>query len=396
MRRLYTLFILGLIGTVTVFGQKSGSGIVGNDYYRVNNYMTERYIYVTDNKDYYDKTRDAEDFQALLLWKDLNKAVSDPATVIYIRKLSSTNYNLQSQGTGVQELTGYSAKVTERDASNGIYEVSASSNGVTKYLTDNEQSDDEQGLLGTNGKGTYRRWVVNRITKDHATNYFGVKPTIQLGSKYYQPFYAAFPFRTASEGMHVYYASKLAGSEVTLKEIEGDIPGATPVVIECSSSNPSDNRLEILQPSSDKLSGNEFVGVYFCNAKRPQESVDAFTLFDASSMRILTVSDGKLVMSDNADDHLTSARVMNWTTRKRYDALCIPANTSYLKADAGTPAVLSVKFEGSGIEDIIAEKNDADAVGVYTMSGIQLRQTNNVEGLPAGLYIVGGVKVAVK
>jgi hypothetical protein len=48
-----------------------------------------------------------------------------------------------------------------------------------------------------------------------------------------------------------------------------------------------------------------------------------------------------------------------------------------------------------GLNDI-TKKNNKVAEGVYSISGTQLRANNNTEGLPAGLYIVGGKKVAVK
>ena len=58
--------------------------------------------------------------------------------------------------------------------------------------------------------------------------------------------------------------------------------------------------------------------------------------------------------------------------------------------------MLDIRFEGAGIDEILAENKETDVVGVYTISGTQLRATNDVQGLPAGLYIVGGVKVVVK
>lgn len=381
---------LSLVGAMA----QKATGFVDNGYYRVHNLGTERYIYVTDNKDYYDETHDAEDFQALQLWKDANKAISDPASVIYMKRLSNGKFDLEAQGTGVHALTGYYASVEKKG--DGIYEVSASRAGVTKYLSDNEMGNYDQGTIGTTGSGKYRRWVVDKIETNHAINYFGIKPTIELDGKYYQPFYAAFPFKTISTGMHVYYVRKIAGNVATLKEISGEIPASTPVIIECTSANSSDNRIELLASSTAQLKSNKLAGVYFCNGKRPQESVDAYTAFNASTMRLLTVVDGKLVLSNNANARLNEIKVTDWTTRKKVKTLCVPANTCYLKADAGTPAILDIRFEAAGLDEIVAENKDASEEGVYTLSGMQLRATNDVKGLPAGLYIVGGVKVVIK
>ncbi|MBO4549701.1 MAG: hypothetical protein J5733_03130, partial [Bacteroidaceae bacterium] len=197
--------------------------------------------------------------------------------------------------------------------------------------------------------------------------------------------------------MHVYFVSKISGSGVvTLREISGDIPGGTPLVIECASTNPSDNRLELLPPSSAHLQGNKLAGVYFRNGERPAESTDAYTVFNASTMRLLTVANGKLIYSNNAPERLVETEAIDWDTEDYYYPMCIPANTSYLKADAGTPAVLDIRFEGAGLDEILAENKDTSVVGVYTLSGTQLRTTNDVQGLPAGVYIVGGVKVVIK
>ena len=372
---------------------QNATGFVGNGYYRVQNQGSERFIYVTDNKDYYDEIHDAEDFQAIQLWKDASKTIYDPGSVIYIKKYGD-KYNLQSQGTGVHELTGYYVSVTKK--AEGIYEVSASRGGVTKYLSDDRSNDNQQGQIGTTNSGKFRRWIVDKIETNHATNYFGIKPSITLNGKYYQPFYAAFPFKTASPDMHVYYVSKAAGNIVTMKEISDEIPASTPVIIECASTNPSENRLELLETSSAQVSGNLLAGVYFRNGERPEESTEAYTVFDASSMRLLTIANNKLIFSDNASDRLIETEAIDWRTEDYYYPMCIPANTCYLQASAGTPATLDIRFEGSGLDEILAENKDDSAEGVYTLSGTLLRTTNDVKGLPAGVYVVGGVKVVIK
>ena len=392
MRKLFTLLLFSSLYFANTHAQSS-SGFVGNGYYRVHNLATGRYIYVTDNKDYYNEKRDEEDFQAIQLWKDPEKAVSDPASVIYILQLGSTRYDLQAQGTGVRELTGYTVNVEKKGEA---YEVSASRGSVTKYLSDDRSNDNPRGVIGTSNKLNYRRWVVDKIETDHSTNYFGIKPTISLNGKYYQPFFADFAFKLSSPNMHVYYVSNVAGNIAKFQELEGEIPANTPVVIECVSPNPTDNRLEILKRDTEPLPGNKLVGVYFCNGERPDESVDAYTDFNAATMRLLTVSEGKLVLTDNAPDRLNTITHFDWDIYEDVEHICIPANTCYLKAEAGTPSELNIRFVGVGIDEILAENKKANAEGVFTLSGTQLRANNDVNGLPAGLYIVGGVKVAIK
>ena len=365
MRKLLTPIIFALLSASASFAQNNGTGFVGNGYYRIHNFATNRYIYVTDNKDYFDKLHDSEDFQAIQLWKDPNRAISDPASVIYIVESYPGYFNLKAQGTGVREFSGYYVSVIKND--DGTYTVSSSAEGITKYLSDDRSNlSYDYGQLGTKSGSDYRKWIVDLIDKNHSINYFGVKPTISLNGKHYCPFYAAFPFKTASPGMHVYYINKISGRKAHLKEISGEVPASTPVIIECSSANTSDNRLELLNSSSAQVTDNKLSGVYFCNGDRPEESVDAYTEFNASTMRVLTVSNGKLVMTNNAPDRLKEIEAVDWTTEDDIDVTCIPANTSYLKLPASSPAVLDIVF-GSGIKGDLNNDGKVDIADAVTL-----------------------------
>ena len=392
MNRLHSILLFTLCWYGMAYAQSKGTGYVGKGYYRVRNLTTERYIYVTDNKDYYDIAHDKEDFQGIQLWKDAAKAAKSPASVIFIEELYPGGFDLKAQGTGVYDLTGYYVNVTKK--SDGTYEVSASRGGATKFLSDDRTNSSEQGKLGTSGTTKYRRWIVDKIEANHATNYVGINPTITFNGKYYQTFYASFPFRTISPGMHVYYISDVEGDLALIQEIEGDVPAATPVIIECASANATDNRIEPLPTTTARVTDNLLCGVYFCNGKRPQESVDAYTKFDAATMRILTVADGKLVMSDNAPERLQEIMVNDYTLYEQVPAICIPANTCYFKANANTPKQVFLTSDPTAIDSLPSEKTDGGKpCGVYSLDGTQLRTTNNAEGLPAGIYIIGGKKV---
>jgi len=420
MRRFNTFLLLASLGIASAIAQDNGTGFIGNGFYRVRNLGTQRYIYVTDNRDYYDMSGDDEDFQGIKLWNGAERAAASPASVIFIKNISGNTFDLMAQGTGIHQLTNYYVTVTPKEEN--TYEVSASKAGVTKYLSDNEVGlDEDEGMLGTGQTGMFRRWIVDKITPDHATNYVGIKPTIHVDGKHYAPYYAAFPFKAVSPNMHIYYARKIRSvegvTELVLKEIEGDIPESMPVFIECASENPTDNRIEPLTSKPTQISGNLLDGTYFCNGSRPRESVDAYRLFDETTMRIFTVKDGRLVVTNNMQDlfivdpeevedpeqialnRLVKTRVWNPanpTSPRKVVGYCIPANTSYLTTDANTPSEFGVRFEGVGIDEIIANNKDKSVPGVYTVSGTLLRKTNDVQGLPAGLYIVAGQKVVIK
>lgn len=399
MKRLSILLLVATFGLACTFAQ-NGTGFIGNGYYRICNLATSRYIYVTDNKDYYDMSHDVGDFQAIQLWKDINRAISDPGSVIYIEKVSSDYYDLMAQGTGVHKLTGYYVGVDKQ--SNGTYEVSASVSKaglqVTKYLTDDEQGSYAQGKMGTNGVRNYRKWIVDKLETNHATNYFGITPTIELNGMYYQPFYADFPFKTVSPDMHIYYISDEIGELALLQEIEGEVPAGTPVIIECASTDPSQNRLELLLSTSAKVKGNKLSGVYFRNGSRPQASTDAYIQFNPATMRVFSVSNGKLVLTNNAPERLIETRVVDWSDPyyTRIKIKCLPANTSYFKVSADTPDEIALTSDPTAIANIFADDKEPYAKGVFSLSGAQLRVDNSLEGLPAGLYIVGGRKVVKK
>ena len=118
-------------------------------------------------------------------------------------------------------------------------------------------------------------------------------PTLAAGAKYYQPFYAAFPFEPQSDGMKVYEVSKVDSYNgiAVLKELDGIIPAATPVIIECSNPLPSGNRLN-LGGSGEAVTDNKLKGVYFNNDK-PAAHINQ-TAYNKRSMRILTSNNGQL------------------------------------------------------------------------------------------------------
>jgi hypothetical protein len=78
------------------------------------------------------------DFGALQLWKNQSRTVSDPASVVYLKKKGVDSggpyYDLQSQGTGIYEII---KKYIYLYYSDGSYQLYAEG----KYLCDNETTD---------------------------------------------------------------------------------------------------------------------------------------------------------------------------------------------------------------------------------------------------------------
>ena len=312
MKRIFVFsFLIAL--TVSALAQ-----YVGDGYYRVRNQKTHRYIYVLDNTGSINYTTASADMGAIELYKNTDRLHYDPACIIYARKVSATEdvFDLEAQGTGVHAIIGYYVTVYQKNDS--AYQVYAEG----KYLDDNETSSRDLGFLGTERTGEYRLW--NIYSLDNAANYFGILPTIQLGNKYYKPFYAAFPFSVLSSGMKVYYISRVYRNAAILAEATGVIPASTPVFIECSSSGHSGNRINIGGTPSATITSNQLGGVYFNNPNR-RKSHDARTAYNPATMRVLTVTpDGQLCFA------------------KSTSLTYLPANESYLKVPSTADDTLRI------------------------------------------------------
>lgn len=392
MNRLLLTFFVTLAGFSSAFAQDSG--IDGDGYYRVRNKGSQRYIYIRDNTG--DYSLDVVDYGALQLWKNIDRAVSDPSSVIYVKQVAAGKYDLQAQGTGAYRLVQHYVDIAEK--SDGSYEVSASQSGVTKYLSDISNSDvRERGTMGDGGKLNYRKWIADKVKSTNAENYFGIKPTVIVGDKYYRPFYADFPFTTVSDGMKVYYINTVDThfGVAVLKEIKGVVPRATPVLVECASANPSDNRIEISDVEGTAVTGNLLKGVYFANDERPK-SKDAYVKFDASGMRVLDAVDGKLTFTTSGGS-ITELEVYVNYNDVIYD--CIAANHCYLPVSASVLGDLRVitesEYKGLGIDGVAQDKEET-VDGVFSLQGVRMRADNDTQGLHKGVYIIGGHKVTVK
>ncbi|MBR0038255.1 MAG: Ig domain-containing protein [Bacteroidales bacterium] len=331
-------------------------------YYRVQNYATKRFCYIWDNTGKLDWAKTDADLGAIELFKTKN--YSDPGGVIYVKPVGSS-YDIQSQGTGVYKMIQYYVSLSDRG--NGNYWVYASSKGVTKYLCDAATSTrDERGTMATatsSTGATYQLWHVLPISAE-TDEYFGITPTVTMGSRYFKPFYAAFPFQFYSSGMKAWYISKVdeKNGVAIISEYTGNvIPGEMPVILEASTANATTNRLSLLTEGGSAPADNQLTGCYFCNQYRLTSS-NAKTEFNASTMRVLaTNANGKLVYTN-------STQTLKQINSKYY----LNANESYLKVSSAAPAELVVMTQ---------EEYDAAYPPKVNVSSITLNQTS------ANLYV---------
>lgn len=268
----------------------------GDAYYRVQNAVTKRYAYLLDDKGSVDYATTSADVNALHLYSGFLRASSDPSTVFYFESKGGKDYNVTGQGASLYNLFGQYMKVLKTKQYDGKqgYMLYAEKNGLIKYLGDLRADDsNEKGSPSVQATGDRRIWYIDDLASS-GSNYFGVKPTLNVGGKYYQPFYAGFPFTPYSSGVKAYIVSRIVPSMgvVVISEVTGKIPVGTPVIMECANALAADNRLTI-GPSGNgaDVSSNKLMGVYFDNDAQLHYNR---TPYDKTSMRSLVVKDGKL------------------------------------------------------------------------------------------------------
>lgn len=351
----------------------------GNGYYRVQNYMTDRYLYVLDNRADIDYGATSVDMNGVELWRGEERMISDAATILYIEKIGN-EYDIYAQGTSIHQMSDTYLKLLYK-ADKDAYYAYGSKDGVTKYLGDPSSSTvKDKSYLKDTATGDYRLWRIKPVETE-GSNYFGVIPTVTADGRRYAPLYGDFPFSPASAGVKVWYVSRVDVDKkvVVMSELTGTVAAATPVFISCAGTEAADNKLNI-GGTATAITGNKLIGNYFDNDGTGGHYNR--TPNDPATMRFLGVtSDGHL-------GYVTSA------------AEFVPRNISYLKVAAGSPAELRVVTEAEyaemgGVENVKADVDET--FDVYNLQGVKVRSNaRSLSGLPAGIYVAGGRKVVVK
>lgn len=396
MNKTLLIFLSFLFISTTLSAQYLADG-----FYRVKNAGTSRFLYLKDNKGHADivgANVDA-DLDAILLRKGLEYSISDPSSIIYVSLKSKDKYeyDLSSQGTSIQKMTRRYVTIVQDRTVKTRYKVGATQSGITKYLGDHKQDTYEYGYLDLSSGAPYNQW--DPVAVDASSdNYFGLVPSVEANNQKYAPFFAEFGFKPASSsGMAVYYISAINEQKgiVCMKELTGSVPNNTPVFVECSSSNASDNRLS-LENNTSKISGNVLVGNYFNSSnqflvegripeapagkeKYYKYSVQLHvnqTPYNPSTMRVLGEKDGKLAYI------------------KATDLDYLPANQSYLKVSENAPDCLFVlpesEYNALGIESMEA---DNESPVIYNLLGKPVSANGS---LAAGIYIINGKKTVIR
>lgn len=392
MKRILFLLLAAVV-SIHSMAQIDGVG-----YYRVRNVGTKYYMYVMDNTGkILVQATDAE-MGALQLYGGLDKAVTNPASVIYFKQVQNgTNEyicNFEAQGVDVYGLIGYLVHVYP--VAGGHYQVYATSSGLSKYLWDDKTNATIPTYLGyyhnlTSNRGTkaevLSQWDVIPVSSS-TDNYVAIKPTHTISNRYFAPYYADYPFKLG-KGMKAYVVTKIDAKQkaaVYATLAEGQvIPASTPVLIECASTDVSQNKIDLQSPtvSYAKPSTNLLKGVYFCNDFRPN-SKDAHTLYDAQTMRVFGVtSSGKMGFVNSTKDlHVNDYLTAGWDDDHEYDGkFYLNANQAYLPVPAGTPDELTLmtQAEYDSLKPAV-QRGDVNADGKVNLLDVQILFTNVLSG----------------
>ena len=320
-----------------------------------------------------------QNIQSMQMWTGLENAIVSPQTVIYIAK-TGDNYNLEAQGTSLSQMTSYKIVVSSVPGTTDTYTLTTTVSGIAASLWVDRTKTGMFNMQGENAYPTnyqatttsqdnidaFRQWKIIPISSS-SDNYVAVNASLEANGKYYAPYYASYSFKMVSPGMKAYYVSSISNSKYTLKEITNEIiPGATPVIIECSTNNPADCKIEPIYGQYGSINGNKLKGVYFCNlSMSPNEYSDCRTEFKKETMRVWAVKNGQLVLTNNPDKTRAVPLALSG-----YSGIWLRANESYLP---DVPSTANADLVSAG---------EATTISFDSNGGTEVEPISGVEGDP--------------
>ena len=241
--------------------------------------------------------------------------------------------------------------------------------------------------------GDAAMWILEKV--DDA-NYFGVKPSDKMkgkDGKYYTTLYVDFPFQIKGdvmayiiEGVNDKDASGYYYAKVRKLAGQGEVvPAQTAVVLECSSTNPADNKLLPVGKEEPKESTNRLCGTFF-----------------NSLIANLSVKDGQGTSYDVTPDNIRAFNINDKDLNNpigfykvKKGVTTVPGNKAFLvltDAEAQAKGFILTFEDGSttGIETVETSKGNIEDGVYYDLQG------RRVENPTRGIYIVNGKKVVIK
>lgn len=302
---------------------------LASGYYRIQNAYTDRYISIEDNNiaNYPISQSGTVTMSGIRTVKPGTKVSTSPSTITYVKNISGTQYDIEGQGTSIHDISGNRLFINLLLQPDGSYQAYGHYI-IDIWLADDSDPDLEESYIKNKSEKT-RNWWARPVDTDD--QYLGILPDVEVDGKYYGTIYAAFPIRLVSSGMKAYCVTKAAEGSFSMQEINGDIPAMTPVVIECSSNSPANNK--ILPVSSEPVLGatNMLYGTLCARVSAKYYNVQPY---DPTTMRTLGKSNGKLAFVKATSNDLVK------------DAY-LKANKAYLLVPGGASDVLVLGNENT-------------------------------------------------
>lgn len=310
---------------------------------------------------------------------------SSPAFVLKLTGSSDgygglENANLEAQGAASKDI----AKKTYTFSKHGDhFYITGSAGSATAYMVDYADAFTQEEHVGkVNHPGLYNganendasyHWVVTPISEDSKDFCFGAMPspkTKDEAGKYYTTMYTKFPYRCL-DGVKAYVVSSVDATahKVVLSEIKsGEVPSGTPVVLECTSTKPVENRLlPLVEEPAAIAETNLLKGEIWLKDENKTE--DKYrTKFDSQTMLVLSNDELAFKNVNNTD-------VLAGGTGQTGTLTYIANNTCYLPVSSEMTEATTFTIEkGETKETTLAglSQEAADGVTPYKLTGDDL------------------------
>ncbi len=464
MNKIYAILFLSLFASLSASAQLSGNG-----YYRIKNKATGKYATLASNEMSYEKVVDGIGGRNLLDDTNLNlqlfgtstgtpnnpstngayptviakmgcylendiRQVDDgalnTASVFYLEK-NGNQYNLKGEGTDLKTITNgqYSTDNIKVDfpgfytniksVGNNLYNIYipvSASTTVKKYITINATITvgdyyfcDNAGTFGVEKDASTKeeaQWYIEPATT------FNVKPLEKVkdnAGHYYTTLCVNFPFSIPSTGSTVLAAYTVTGKDAegnaVLNQLSGVIPGGTPVILECSSSDEATNvlNIETTAPANKGCAdgavvssdGNCLQGRYFNAPAATYKYKNYLNQVSNPTTANFTTDGNKLTNDKNYYRVLNCVAGVVGFYKLKSETATMGANKAFLNIKdmpEASPVATAKRFsietsgETTAITDIHqdAGKNEV----IYDLQGRRVEHPSR-----HGIYIVNGKKV---
>ena len=288
---------------------------------------------------------------------------SDPSTIAYIKGSLSgselTNTVLSAQGTTTTEIVGSYADNIKVGYNSG-YTLYA-------YVVNNDKYFRHGGVYSNYPEGgsyynfcaivasgtSANKWDIEPLNEELMDQYyFGAAPTAQYEGKYYTTMYTGFPYK-CYDGVKAFVVTAVSNDgEFEMQEIaSGEVPANTPVILQCNSTIPRQNRLVPLKMSPAAIaSTNLLKGQIDLNDGKSESSYRK--AFNASTMRVLNPETLEFINTNSGETY-------------------IKTNTCYLDISSVSASNRTDKYELAIPKTTLAQLiASGDTEGKYTITDL--------------------------